>query len=371
MKKIFDFLIGILLAIVYPNRILNLFRVRNLDQNSNKILGNDNVVKILAFIVAIVFVAVTRYTPATTNTHRQTFTGIPLEPYIGGGYTYWGSIIPTQITVVLTGDNTDITLLPLGSISAYIDLSGFGTGVHDDVVVNVVGVPDHIGWTAEPSMLHGIEIDTIERAEFRVRSLDRLPDLHDRYAYSEVSVDPEYVVATGPSRILAEIDVVLSHFDLMGMSLEPRVIVREGILVPMGSEELEPLGGIEFDPPTVNIQVEIFEDIRQIYIDVDENLTNVPPDQYEIISVTPDVDVINVWGDFDDMDEYLKLPPIGFMDLNDEGQISILIGSWLPEGVFTDTNEIVITVDYEELPEPVTEPEPEEEEEEEEDEDED
>jgi len=353
MKKIIDFLIGILLAIVYPNRILNLFRVRNLDQNSNRILGNDNVVKVLAFIAALIFVIAVRYIPATTNTHQQTVPGIPLEPYIGEGYTYWGSMIPTEVVVALAGDSTDIELMAFGNIRAYIDLSGFGTGIQNNVVVNIVGVPDHITWTASPSMLDGIEIDSIESAEFRVTPLPLLPTLPDsRYKFSEISVNPEYVIATGPSRIISEIDSVMSSFDITTMSLEPRSITREGVLLALSNDAQ--MEGIEFNPTSVDIEIEIYEDLRPINIEVNENLLNVPQDQIRIIEVIPDYDEIQVWGDFDDMEDTLELLPFNFANLDSEGQIIIPLEPQLPIGVSSEPDQIVVTVIYEEIPpEPV------------------
>lgn len=373
MKKIIDFIVGMLLAIVYPNRILNIFKVRNLDQNSNKILGNDNVVKVLAFVAAIVFVIIARYTPGIADAQQQTLPNIQLEVLIDEGYTYWGSPIPSHVDIILRGDSIDITLQVASGVSAYLDLRGLEPGQHDDVIINVDGVIGQLTYVVNPTTtISDITIDEIETAEFLVHPITVLPDLDSRYSYSEIRIEPEYVTVIGPSRLLEQIYKVLTTFDTSDMPTTPAIISRPGLLVA-NDEGIDVVRGVEFDPTTINVLVEIYEDTVPISIEVNENLINLPRSQYNVISVTSDIDEIQVWGDYDDLESAIELPRISFTALNDEGQITFPIE--LPEGVYTEIEgetvsvvEIVVTVVYEELP---TEPEDDEDEDNEDDEDDD
>ena len=288
---------------------------------------------------------------------------VTLSPHIEEGFTYWGSIIPAQVDIILTGNRADIALLPASGIRAYIDLTYLTVGTHNNIVIGVEGVPDHIDWAANPSVVDGIEIDLIATAEFLVEPLPTptLPDLDIRYSFSEIRVYPESVIANGPRRILAEIEMgaVRAAFDISNHPLVPGPITREGVVVAVDNQ-MNRLSGVEFYPPAVTIQLDINENTIPIAIDINDNLLNFPSD-YELISVTSNIDEIEVWGDFDEMDDIYELERINFRDLNNEGQISYLLE--LPPGVYTEIDgiavpavEIVITVVYEEPPpEPIEE----------------
>jgi len=362
MKKIIEVIMSILLAIVYPHRILNIFKVKNLDQNSNRILGNDKVVKIIAFVIAIVVVIAIRYTPGRggADTHQRTLS-IPLGVYIDEGYTYWGSPIPANVDIILSGDITDVAVLDAsGGIRAYIDLRGLDVGLQDDVIINVEGVTtERVAYVVNPtSTISGIEIDSIELAQFQVESLNAFPDLDVRYEYSEVVVHPEYVTVVGPSRFVNQIDAVRAAFEIQAEDLSslPTNISRTGVVIAHDAGA-DTVRGVEFDPTTVDMRLQIYEDSRSIRIEVNRNLLNAPRNLYEIIDVVADINEIQVWGDFDNMEDIIQLPRINFNELNDEGQITIPIE--LPDGVFTEVDDedvrvvdVVVTVTYEEVPLP-------------------
>ena len=363
MKKIINFFVSILLAIVYPHRILSIFKVKNLDQNSNRILGNDKVVKIIAFVIAIVIVFYARYEPANGGSDTQQLTlHIALEVYIDDGYTYWGSPIPSHVDIVLNGDPTDLTILDAsGGIRAYIDLRGLDVGLQNDVIINVEGVTGRVTYGVNPtSTISDIEIDSIEMEQFQVQSLNAFPELGTeldiRYAYGDIVVHPEYVIVTGPSRLLAQIDQVRATFELQIEDLAslPTNISRTSVVVAhdMG---LNTVRGVEFDPSIVDMRLQIYEDVRSISIEVNENLLNAPRNLYEIIDVEIDIDEIQVWGDFENMEDIIELPRISFTELNDEGQVTKQVE--LPDGVFTEIEgeevsvvNVVVTVTYEEIP---------------------
>jgi len=358
MKKIIDFLKNILLAIVYPSRLLDLFRVKNLDENSNKILGNDNIVKVVALMIAVVIIVATRYTPTTTRTHREVIPDIPLETNIDEDYTYFGSPIPQHVNVILSGDRAEILLLLATSeVSAYIDLTDLEPGQHDNVPISINGVNnEQITVTVDPSIVSGIEIDRIATRILPIEEVSRtnFPDLGIRYNYEEIITDPSEITVSGPQRILDEIDALRIPFDASNIAIEPGISFTDGLVIAHDSQ-LGEIRGVEFDPPTVQVRVEIYENLRTINIEINEELLN-PPRGYEII-VTADIDEIQVWGDFSEMDSVLESPSFSLADLDDEGQITLQIE--LPAGVYTEIDETVVTVievevtvEVEELPPP-------------------
>jgi len=354
VKNIIDFLKGIILAIVYPDRLLSVFRVRNLDQNSNKILGNDKILKIIAFVVAVGFVLSVRYTPTTTTSYSETATNITLVRKIDQeNYTYFGSPIPQTIDIVLAGDRTDISLLiASGELTAYIDLTDLETGEHDTVVINVGGVPQSITATPVPNVINGVEIDLLVSEEFKVIPVERLPELDSRYSYGEIRVEPEYVTVTGPQRFIEEINEVQVMFNLTEEELIVGTITKQGVVIAQDIGLDTVRGGLEFYPATVSVTVEIYEDLRPVRILANRELIGVPSSEVRINNVISSLAEIQVWGDFEQLVESITLPRINFADLDSEGRVMLPVN--LPRGLFSDITEVEVLVIYEELPDSAT-----------------
>ena len=374
------FFISLLLAIVYPNRLLNLLRVKNLDEKSNKILGNDKIVKVLALIAAFVFVVAVRYTP-TTSIPSQLEVTLRLDKILDDRYTDFGSPIPSSVDVILTGDSVELELFRLNGgmndLAASIDLNALEPGhVHDNVLVHVEGVTGQIQWVVAQNPISGIEIARLEEREIPVRVIAALPVVpsDSRYVYGEYRTVPESVTVIGPQRLLDEIDTVSVNFNVSDriLSEEEPMIIEIDEAVPLRG--LDRVWGVEIYPSArIEIRMPIYEDLRTVIFELNEDLLNLPTprSRIDIISITADISEIEIWGDFDNLSDWedfdevegiFSLPRISFRDLDDDGQYTIEIP--LPPSIYTEidgevvtTIEIVVTVEYEELPEP-TEPEP-------------
>jgi len=368
MKKILGFFANILLAIVYPNRILSIFRVKNLDQNSNKILGNDGVVRILALIFALIFVFVSRYTPAPPVDYQRPV-NVVLERILDeDSYVITGGTIPQHVDVILTGDRTAIDLFVNAGtdpIRAYIDLDAFGEGVHGNILIEVTDIPDYITARVNPSVVEEVVIARLEEMQMPVEVIPRLPDddVRSRYRAGDITIYPTYVTVRGPQSILNEIDTVLANFAISDEELTLEGVTKE-ISVVANNRDFETVRGVTFDPPTVEVRLEVYEDVREIELELNENLLNVPRDQYEILSVTPDITEIEIWGDFDNLldwdgfdreEETFQLTRINFRELDEDGVYTIRLQ--LPPYIYTEIDgeivqiiEITVTVEYEALP---------------------
>ena len=366
MKKIIDFLRNMLLAFVYPNRILNLFRVKNLDQNSNRLLGNDNFVKIFAFILALVLVVVSRYIPAPTTINTVTVYNVPLIPVLDEGYTRLGATIPSHISVILSGNQTELDLFEAsgghGTIRTYIDLDGLDLDVeYNNVLIRVEGA-EEFSPTATPSALSGIRIVENKEREFPVilatingGVFEELNEPSSRYRFRK-GLDEEYTNVTirGPEELLDEIVEVRAMFNAVYVDNSVGEKRYEARLVASNVSS-EPINDVEIDPGFVHVWVEIFEDLKTIKIELDEALLNVPLNRYETINVMANMGEIQVWGDFLEMDSTYPLPRINFRELDEEGQITFRIN--LPSNVFTEIDgetvtyfDVVVTVEFIELP---------------------
>jgi len=357
MKKISDFLKNMLLTVVYPNRILTLFRVKNLDKNSNKILGNDTVVRILALTLAIVFVIYVRYTPVTSIEYQRTIS-VPLSVFLDDeAYTLLGNTIPLHVDVILSGDQTSIELL-MGSagISAHVDLTRFGHGVYEDVLIEVVGAGQQVTARPNPSAIEEVEIARIEEMQFPVylSAGHLVVDEALRYKIGDITFYPEYVYVRGPQVLLDEIFRIQAILDVANISLTAaRTEVFEESLVAI-RRDIESIRGISVYPSIVHIEVEIYEDLRTIRLDLNRNLSDVPT-TVRITNVTAEIAQIEVWGNFANMEDVIGLQQVSFADLNDDGQVILEVS--LPSGVYTEQDgaivtivEVVVTVEFEEIP---------------------
>jgi len=352
-----NFLKNILLTIVYPNRILNLFKVKNLDQNSNKILGNDLIVKMIALVLAIFFVIAARYTPPAITTYTETLYAIPLTPILDEGYTHFGSPIPSHINVILSGDRAQLDLFRAGgnNVTAYLDLDGLELGIeHDDVPIRIEGFGGQITAIAVPNVVSGIHIaENIER-EFPIELattnrelLDELDDPGSRYRYHK-TLNPETVTIRGPEILLDDIVEVRAIFNATDIDLEIGESTHDAIVVVNNISGI-PIIEVEVYPQIVEVTLSIYEDLKTINVEVNDNLLNLPRG-YTITSITPNLDAIEVWGDFLEMDSVIELPRINFVELDNEGRITVEIP--LPHNVYSETTEVEITIEYDTPPPP-------------------
>ena len=354
MQKIIEFFKNILLMIVYPNRILNFFKVKNLDQNSNKFLGNDNVVKIFALVLTIMFVITARYTPAT-SVESYEIIRVPLTVVLDERYTHFGSPIPSQIDVRLAGNRTEISiLLASGSVSAYLDLDVLGVGEFNHVPIRIEGVPSQITATLEPNMISEIKIAQIEERRFPLTFTTNngyiFEELDNKYNY-HISFYPKYVTISGSETTLDDIVEVRAIFD--ATNVEPTVgsSTHEAIVVANGISGNQITGITNISHPTVEVVVEIYEDLKNVALVVNEDLLNFPRG-YRITDITPNITEIMIWGNLDEIGDTIELPYFSFTDLDDNGHITLQIP--LPDGVYSETTEVEIQVNYLEPPEEST-----------------
>ena len=351
LKKILEFIKYIPIMIVSPRRILEQFRVKNLDQGYNKVLGNDLVVKVLALVIAFVLVVAARYSPGTAQPalHQETLENIPVTILYDEDYTHSGPTIPTHVDVILSGDITQIRILEAGGgITAHIDLRDLEPGIYPNVLIQVEGVTEPTTWTASPSTAGEIEIVRNETMELEIEpSPFNAPEIENRYIM-EISVIPEVVTVRGPQRFLDEIVALRATFDASSIDdgSGERELFFQGFVSAQDNVG-NSVAGVKFDPQEVQVRVEIIENLRTITIEVNEQLLFNVPSDYTIESVTVDIDEIEVWGDFAEMDSTLVLPNINFENLDNNGRITIPISPRLPPGVESDTTEVEVTVIYE------------------------
>jgi len=355
MKKITEFFKNILLMIVYPNRILNLFKIKNLDHNSYKLLSNELVVKILALILAMVLVVVARHEPPAPTEHYDILHNVPLTVTINENYTHFGSSIPSQINVRLTGDATHIAIFmatEVGSVSANLDLTRLEPGEYDFIPITVEGITNsQIVATAIPNMISEIRIARIEERQFPLTLTTNhryiFDELDSRYGYN-ISFYPEYVTIRAPEVILDTIVEVRAIFNAINVEAEVGTTTHEAIVVANDIVGNQVAGITSISHPAIGVSVEIYEDLQPLTLEVNDNLLGVPSG-YRILGVTPNFVEIFVWGATESLPEAIELPRFNFADLDDDGQITIPIN--LPAGVYSEVTEVEIIVNFLDPPE--------------------
>jgi len=358
IKKIINFIKSILLALIYPDRVLSLFKIKNLDEQSGRLLANDNIVKIITFIAAFAFVGIVRYNPPLNSEDQRTIT-VPLNKILDESYTDFGSVIPSSVEVVLSGNSIDLDIfLQTGIAYAYVDLDRLEPGrLYQNVIISVAGVPSHISWVVSPSILNDIEISRIESQEFDLEGIIRMPELtkDSRFRVGNYTIYPQTVIIHGPRRMLDEINAVRVEVDFSDFEFtNTTTAIRDASIVPHNIN-LERVHGIIIEPTTANIQLEIYEYTRNIRININENIMNLPRDEYRVNSITSNISQIVVWGDIDSMNDVINLDRIDFRNLNEMGQLITTVT--LPRYVYTEiegdqvnTFDVIITVDLEEIP---------------------
>ena len=341
MKKTIDFFKNMLAMIVNPRLILDFFRIKNLDRSYTRMMAKERNIRWVALAIALVAVISVRYTPADSEEYMEEIQ-FPLVVRIDEeAYTHFGSEIPSTVTVFLSGDRLQINAVR-NSLEIFVDLNGLEEGDEHTVFLEHSDVSGRVTVRIEPQLITGVQVAPLIEREFSVEedvTLAILPEIElgSRYVL-EPTIEQEYITVRGPEILLDQIAEIRAIVD--GNDIDTGVGTQSHTARLVAND----IGGnaisVDIEPAELEVYIEIREHIRELNLEV--NLTN-RPDNVRVQRITVNPDAIEIWGLVELLIDNLTLD-VSFNRLNNQGQIRIPLD--LPDGVYSDIEEVEVRVDF-------------------------
>ena len=322
--------------ILQPHLLFKALKIKNFDEKYHKFLSNDTLVKVLALVIAVVFVASVRYTPVNEDTYRVDIQNQQLRVEIDEGYTIVNGTLPETVTVFLSGNRSQVGIERANAgYEVYVDLRGLEPDVeHTAIPIRYSGLSSNVTLNTEPGFVT-VTIAQVLTEEFPVSvNLVNVPEFDEGY-YVGYILQTEYVEISGPRSLLNEIASVVAMADLTDVhesGTERALIVAHDAM----GNALDVL--IE---PSVSLVTVIIEE-NSVSLPIEVEVTNVPSNvTIDDIFVSPE-DVL-FFGEIDQLGEYFPVI-IDFDDLDDEGEIEVPLD--LPNDVRAEMDAVLIGIDF-------------------------
>ena len=334
-KNIWNFLTN-------PSRILKLFRLENLDLMYDKFLKNEKLMKALAFIVALLFVISTRYTPNQSDIRPSaTIPNHPLTVYTNPNYVIVDSGIPETVSVVLSGDRTQVELAQTrGNFEIYADLRNLSEGVHQ-VDLKYTNISNRIDVSINPSTI-AVTIAELVEEEFQVEAdfMNR-KELEEWYVLGTPTLSVDTVRVRGAKSIVDEIASIRALIDVSNLE---ELSVYEAPVVAFDSTGHRL--NVDIIPSTVTASVEVMKKSEIVPFRV--SITGNPPEGLSISKVIVEPEEIELFGERPALDLINFFPvSVDLYQLNEDNEIWVDLE--YPDGIQAMSEDrIKVTIIYEE-----------------------
>lgn len=277
------------------------------------------------------------YTPSGLD-EMQTINDVPVDIRIDSD-RFVVSGVPEFVTVSLEGPNSILTpTVVQRNFDIFVDLENVGEGTHT-VDIEHARVPSELSVYIEPKT---IEVTIEERAskEFPVTvdfmNMDKLPD---GYEIGEPEVNPGTVVITSAKSVIEQVSLVRAYIDVSGLteSIDNREIPVN--VYDAQGNELQ----VRVEPE--NIVVSVYVDNPSKKVPLEISTKGEPPEDYELTSMTSDIDEVEVFANNEQLSEidHLKTEDINLKDVKESGTVEAKIS--LPDGTSASKDKVNVKIE--------------------------
>jgi YbbR domain-containing protein len=277
----------------------------------------------------VVSSSTTTYTDAPVpvnaiNIRPDTFLLNQLDPVTEVRYFSPSGRRPVASTFVATVDLADV---PAGTGPLSVPVRVTAAEGSD---IQVIGfTPDRVT----------VELDTIATREFRVDVM--VGPLPPGFTIGEPAVEPETVTVTGPKTQVDTIVAVKAE-----VTVQPSGISIDQEVTPVAINAADAaVAPVSVDPPTVNVTVPVFQDVRNKTLPVTPVVTGQPAPGFEIAGVVADPSVVTVAGDAEELGGLTSLET-GPLSVNGATEdVEATVGLVTPQGVVpVDVTTVRVTI---------------------------
>lgn len=249
--------------------------------------------------------------------------------------------VPEFVVVSLEGVNSVLTPIVMQrSFTVFVDLEGLGEGEHT-VDLEHDNTSSDLSIYIEPKT---IEVTIEERAtdEFPVTvDIINLPDLPAGYELGEPAVNPGTITITSSKSVIEQIAMVKAFVDVAGIT---ESIDNREVPVNVYDSQGNVLN-VRVKPETVVVSVDV--DNPSKVVDVTVPTTGKLPDGFSLISLTQDIEEMEVFAISEILEEIdeVSTEEIDLSEISETGTIDVKLD--LPDGVHAAEETIVIDIELE------------------------
>ena len=278
--------------------------------------------------------------PSSGSDKVETLDNVPVDIRIDSE-KFVVSGVPEFVTVSLEGSTGNLTpVIMTRNFEIFVDLRDKGEGTHT-VDIEYAKIPSELSVYIEPKT---IEVEIEERAseEFAVDvdfiNIDQLPE---GYELGVPEVNPSTVKITSSRSVIEQIAIVKVYVDVAGLT--ESINNRE---VPVNIYDSQGNGlSVRIEPSSVVVSVPIDNPSKTVPLEVET--TGELPEGYNLISVTPKIDEVEVFAVsaiLDELDE-LVTEKIDLSEISESGEYEAKVV--LGEGMNVAEDSVKVTIEIE------------------------
>src|SRR5690625_1939611 len=278
--------------------------------------------------------------PSSGSDKVETLDNVPVDIRIDSE-KFVVSGVPEFVTVSLEGSPGNLTpIIMTRNFEIFVDLRDRGEGTHT-VDIEYAKIPSELSVYIEPKT---IEVEIEERAseEFAVDvdfiNIDQLPE---GYELGVPEVSPSTVRITSSRSVIDEIAIVKVYVDVAGLT--ESINNRE---VPVNIYDSQGNGlSVRIEPASVVVSVPIDNPSKTVPLEVET--TGELPEGYNLISVTPEIDEIEVFAVNAILDELngLVTEEIDLSEISESGEYETKVV--LGEGMIVAEDSVKVVIKIE------------------------
>lgn len=278
--------------------------------------------------------------PSSGSDKVETLDNVPVDIRIDSE-KFVVSGVPEFVTVSLEGSTGNLTpVIMTRNFEVYVDLRDLGEGKHT-VDIDYAKIPSELSVYIEPKT---IEVEIEERAsdEFDVDvdfiNIDQLPE---GYELGVPEVKPDTVRITSSRSVIDEIAIVKVYVDVAGLT--ESINNRE---VPVNIYDSQGNGlNVRVEPSSVVVSVPIDNPSKTVPLEV--ATTGELPEDYSLISITPELDELEVFAVSSVLDglDGLVTEEIDLSEISESGEYEVKAN--LAEGMNIAEDSITVVIEIE------------------------
>lgn len=278
--------------------------------------------------------------PSSGSDKVETLDNVPVDIRIDSE-KFVVSGVPEFVTMSLEGSTGNLTpVIMTRNFEVYVDLRDLGEGKHT-VDIDYAKIPSELSVYIEPKT---IEVEIEERAsdEFDVDvdfiNIDQLPE---GYELGVPEVKPDTVRITSSRSVIDEIAIVKVYVDVAGLT--ESINNRE---VPVNIYDSQGNGlNVRVEPSSVVVSVPIDNPSKTVPLEV--ATTGELPEDYSLISITPELDELEVFAVSSVLDglDGLVTEEIDLSEISESGEYEVKAN--LAEGMNIAEDSITVVIEIE------------------------
>jgi len=258
----------------------------------DKLLQNNNVVKALAVLIAILLWLVVRLdsntptTRTTTSEHRETISNVAVTPVFDQSSYAIKQISPAEVTVELRWKDTSFRKPNFSELGVEANLNNLTEGTHQ-VFLSATGINSNVDYSISPPTVQ-VTLEKIQHKQLPV-SIIPTGSPYDGYMAGQPIVKPTRVSVSVPESRLNLVSEVRAEVSVEGAKEN---VVKQ-VKLTMYDKDGKVVDG-EISPAVVDVEIPITSPFKQMPLQL--KLKGEPAPGYAVEGITLEPETVTVYA---------------------------------------------------------------------------